>query len=108
MNALPFFAAAKHNTYWAFFRRIPGYPRVDQNNSYLITRLDGAVLDAKPWVDSRQALCQHSTSDIKAQSVEKAAGECMWQHHVEVSPCLAICFAVSCCVVLLQKEGCAS
>jgi hypothetical protein len=30
-------------------RQIPGYPKVDRNNDYLIARFDGAVLDAKPW-----------------------------------------------------------
>ncbi|KAK9812844.1 hypothetical protein WJX72_004622 [[Myrmecia] bisecta] len=31
------------------YRQIPGYPRVDQDNDYLLARFDGAVLDAKPW-----------------------------------------------------------
>ncbi|XP_004297736.1 PREDICTED: uncharacterized protein LOC101314652 [Fragaria vesca subsp. vesca] len=33
----------------AFYRYIPGYPRVDAQNSYLITRYDGTVINAKPW-----------------------------------------------------------
>ncbi|RAL53571.1 hypothetical protein DM860_012186 [Cuscuta australis] len=33
----------------AYYRYIPGYPRVDAQNSYLITRYDGAVINAKPW-----------------------------------------------------------
>ena len=30
-------------------RHIPGYPKIDQRNSYLIGRFDGVVLDGKPW-----------------------------------------------------------
>ena len=33
----------------AFYRYIPGYPRVDAQNSYLITRYDGSVINAQPW-----------------------------------------------------------
>lgn len=30
-------------------RQIPGYPRIDRENDYLLARMDGAVLDGKPW-----------------------------------------------------------
>ena len=30
-------------------RQIPGYPKVDRDNDYLMARFDGAVLDGKPW-----------------------------------------------------------
>jgi hypothetical protein len=33
----------------AYYRYIPGYPRIDACNSYLITRYDGTIIDAKPW-----------------------------------------------------------
>ncbi|XP_058097891.1 uncharacterized protein LOC131242928 isoform X2 [Magnolia sinica] len=33
----------------AYYRNIPGYPRVDANNPYLITRYDGNVINAQPW-----------------------------------------------------------
>lgn len=33
----------------AYYRYIPGYPRVDANNPYLITRYDGIVVNAQPW-----------------------------------------------------------
>ncbi|CAN4115145.1 unnamed protein product [Withania somnifera] len=33
----------------AYYRCIPGYPRVDAQNSYLITRYDGTVINAQPW-----------------------------------------------------------
>ncbi|KAK4261924.1 hypothetical protein QN277_004858 [Acacia crassicarpa] len=35
--------------YPAYYRYIPGYPRVDADNSYLISRYDGAVINAQPW-----------------------------------------------------------
>ncbi|XP_010258693.1 PREDICTED: uncharacterized protein LOC104598359 isoform X2 [Nelumbo nucifera] len=33
----------------AYYRYIPGYPRVDAHNPYLITRYDGIVINAQPW-----------------------------------------------------------
>lgn len=33
----------------AFHRYIPGYPNVDAQSSYLITRYDGTVINAQPW-----------------------------------------------------------
>ncbi|KAF4358604.1 hypothetical protein F8388_021128 [Cannabis sativa] len=33
----------------AYYRYIPGYPRVDAKNPYLITRYDGNVINAQPW-----------------------------------------------------------
>ena len=33
----------------AYYHYIPGYPRVDAQNPYLITRYDGTVINAQPW-----------------------------------------------------------
>ncbi|KAG8071553.1 hypothetical protein GUJ93_ZPchr0006g43317 [Zizania palustris] len=33
----------------AYYQYIPGYPRIDACNNYLITRYDGTIIDAKPW-----------------------------------------------------------
>ncbi|XP_050232417.1 uncharacterized protein LOC126681080 [Mercurialis annua] len=33
----------------ACYRYIPGYPKVNAHNSYLITRYDGTVINAQPW-----------------------------------------------------------
>ncbi|KAL4303129.1 hypothetical protein GQ457_10G018740 [Hibiscus cannabinus] len=33
----------------AYYRYIPGYPRVNAQNTYLITRYDGTVINAQPW-----------------------------------------------------------
>ncbi|CAL5350677.1 unnamed protein product [Camellia sinensis] len=33
----------------AYYRYIPGYPRVDIHNSDLVTRYDGTVINAQPW-----------------------------------------------------------
>ncbi|XP_052144257.1 uncharacterized protein LOC127763560 [Oryza glaberrima] len=41
----------------AYYRYIPGYPKIDACNNYLITRYDGTIIDAKPWQlggDSRE------------------------------------------------------
>lgn len=39
----------------AYYRYIPGYPRVDAHNSYLITRYDGTVINAQPWGNGKDA-----------------------------------------------------
>lgn len=39
----------------AYYRFIPGYPRVDAHNSYLITRYDSTVINAQPWADGSDA-----------------------------------------------------
>ncbi|KAH0683935.1 hypothetical protein KY285_021413 [Solanum tuberosum] len=33
----------------AYYHYIPGYPRVDPQNSHLITRYDGTMINAQPW-----------------------------------------------------------
>ncbi|KAG8648931.1 hypothetical protein MANES_08G053300v8 [Manihot esculenta] len=33
----------------AYYRYIPGYPRVDAHNTYLTARYDGTVINAQPW-----------------------------------------------------------
>lgn len=33
----------------AYYRYMPGYPRVNAQNPYLITRYDGSVINAQPW-----------------------------------------------------------
>lgn len=33
----------------AYYRYIPGYPRVDARNSYLITRYDSTIINGQPW-----------------------------------------------------------
>ncbi|KAG0484494.1 hypothetical protein HPP92_008399 [Vanilla planifolia] len=33
----------------AYYQYIPGYPRIDNGNSYLITRYDSVVINAQPW-----------------------------------------------------------
>lgn len=33
----------------AHYQYIPGYPRVDTQNSYLITRYDSTIINAQPW-----------------------------------------------------------
>lgn len=33
----------------AYYQNIPGYPRVDASNSYLITRSDDIIINARLW-----------------------------------------------------------
>lgn len=33
----------------AFYRYIPGYPRINAQNPYLITRYDGTIINGQPW-----------------------------------------------------------
>ncbi|KAF5779484.1 putative SET domain-containing protein [Helianthus annuus] len=47
----------------AYYRYIPGYPRVDARNPYLITRYDGTVINGQPWGtggETREAWTQSS------------------------------------------------
>ncbi|XP_078440463.1 C5orf35 [Wolffia australiana] len=38
----------------AYYRNIPGYPKIDAQNSYLITRYDGLIVNAQPWARGGQ------------------------------------------------------
>ncbi|KAI4373143.1 hypothetical protein MLD38_011302 [Melastoma candidum] len=52
----------------AYYRYIPGYPRVDAQNPYLITRYDGTVINAQPWGvggETRQVWTGHSLTDAR-------------------------------------------
>ncbi|KAF2289366.1 hypothetical protein GH714_035420 [Hevea brasiliensis] len=39
----------------AYYRYIPGYPRVDAHNTYLTARYDGTVINAQPWGSGGEA-----------------------------------------------------
>ncbi|KAJ9181058.1 hypothetical protein P3X46_009229 [Hevea brasiliensis] len=39
----------------AYYRYIPGYPRVDAHNTYLTARYDGTVINARPWGSGGEA-----------------------------------------------------
>ncbi|XP_027914604.1 uncharacterized protein LOC114174061 [Vigna unguiculata] len=52
----------------AYYRYIPGYPKVDALNPYLITRYDGNVINAQPWGcggDNRELWNGWKTGEIK-------------------------------------------
>ncbi|KAG5008508.1 hypothetical protein JHK85_027050 [Glycine max] len=52
----------------AYYRYIPGYPKVDTLNPYLITRYDGNVINAQPWGsggDNRELWNGRKTGEIK-------------------------------------------
>ncbi|XP_027360893.1 uncharacterized protein LOC113869011 isoform X2 [Abrus precatorius] len=53
----------------AYYRYIPGYPKVDAQNPYLITRYDGNVINAQPWGfggDNRELWNGRKIGEIKA------------------------------------------
>lgn len=64
----------------AYYRYIPGYPRVDAQNPYLITRYDGTVINAQPWGsggESREVWDGLTVPEIKpnVQSIEKGSDQ---------------------------------
>lgn len=48
----------------AYYRYIPGYPRIDVCNNYLITRYDGTIIDAKPWCFGGETRALWDGSDL--------------------------------------------
>ncbi|KAL1196732.1 hypothetical protein V5N11_024553 [Cardamine amara subsp. amara] len=63
----------------AFYRYIPGYPNVDEQNSHLITRYDGSVINAQPWGlggESREvwnSSCKMAESRTDAKTAENGS-----------------------------------
>lgn len=67
----------------AYYRYIPGYPRVDAENPYLITRYDGTVINANSWGyggDTREVWDGVTVSEIRpgGQSIEKGSDR-LWR-----------------------------
>lgn len=63
----------------AYYRYIPGYPRVDAQNPYLITRYDGTVINPQPWGlggETREVWNGLNAQEIntKVQNGEKGRG----------------------------------
>lgn len=67
----------------AYYRYIPGYPRVDAQNPYLITRYDGTVINAQPWgvgADAREVWDGSTVSDIRSSSqVTEKGSDRLWK-----------------------------
>ncbi|CAK7337997.1 unnamed protein product [Dovyalis caffra] len=62
----------------AYYRYIPGYPKVNAQNPYLITRYDGTVINAQPWGsggESREVWDGLTMPEIRpsVQSIEKGS-----------------------------------
>ncbi|KAE8022991.1 hypothetical protein FH972_008748 [Carpinus fangiana] len=67
----------------AYYRYIPGYPRVDAQNPYLITRYDGSVINAQTWGfggETREVWDGRSMAEFKPdiEGVEKGS-ERFWK-----------------------------
>lgn len=69
--------------YPAYYRYIPGYPRVDAQNPYLISRYDGAVINAQPWGlggDKREAWNGIKMADVKPDlKVSEKGSDRVWK-----------------------------
>ncbi|XP_030457082.1 uncharacterized protein LOC115677965 [Syzygium oleosum] len=67
----------------AYYRYIPGYPRVDAQNPYLITRYDGTVINAQPWGaggDAREVWDGSSAMDINPNMQNnESASDRVWK-----------------------------
>lgn len=62
----------------AYYRYIPGYPRVDAQNPYLITRYDGNVINAQPWGvggEDREVWTGSVTRDVDNRPMMQGKGE---------------------------------
>ena len=62
----------------ALRRRIPGYPRIDRGNDYLMARFDGAVLDAQPWGRGDAVPLPPSAVHLQTHTMAR------WQQQLEV------------------------
>lgn len=58
----------------AYYQYIPGYPRVDLQNPYLITRYDGTVINAQPWGNGGETREVWDGSSIQEPSTLNAEG----------------------------------
>lgn len=59
----------------AYYQYIPGYPRVDAKNPYLVTRYDGTVINAQPWGiggETREIWDGFSVSEVRSNAQEGA------------------------------------
>ncbi|OMO60145.1 hypothetical protein CCACVL1_24369 [Corchorus capsularis] len=67
----------------AYYQYIPGYPRVDAQNTYLITRYDGTVINAQPWGyggETRQLWDGSTTADVKPKTeVTEQGSDRLWK-----------------------------
>ncbi|XP_027153694.1 uncharacterized protein LOC113753674 [Coffea eugenioides] len=67
----------------AYYQYIPGYPRVDAQNSYLITRYDGTIINAQPWGaggESHEVWNGSSVSESRPKvEVTGKGSDRMWQ-----------------------------
>ncbi|KAL5070808.1 hypothetical protein RYX36_021695 [Vicia faba] len=67
----------------AYYRYIPGYPKVGAQNPYLITRYDGNVINAQPWGsggDKRELWNGRNTVEVKPDTkVAEKGSDRVWK-----------------------------
>ncbi|KAA3482651.1 SET domain-containing protein 9 [Gossypium australe] len=64
----------------SYYQYIPGYPRVDARNRYLITRYDGIVIDAQPWGyggETREIWDSSTMQDTRPDTDETMLGKAL-------------------------------
>ncbi|TYI94674.1 hypothetical protein E1A91_D02G221600v1 [Gossypium mustelinum] len=70
----------------SYYRYIPGYPRVDARNRYLITRYDGIVIDAQPWGyggETREIWDSSTMQDTRPDTDETMLGKALENNALE-------------------------
>lgn len=66
----------------AYYRYIPGYPRVNVQNPYLITRYDGLVINAQPWGaggESREVWAGLGVPEARRNLREEKGSDRFWK-----------------------------
>jgi hypothetical protein len=67
----------------AYYRYIPGYPKVAAQNPYLITRYDGNVINAQPWGsggDKRELWNGRNVGEVKSDAkVAEKGSDKIWK-----------------------------
>lgn len=73
----------------AYYRYIPGYPRIDTCNNYLITRYDGTIIDAKPWRlggETREIWDGSDLVDYNAMPPKSSENNSNWAWRMLIKP----------------------
>jgi len=63
------------------YRYMPGYPKVDVDNGFLISRYDGLVVDGKPWGkgEDKREWWDGCNSDVQEPNPERRPPLSFWQ-----------------------------
>lgn len=65
----------------AHYPYIPGYPRIDGNNPYLVTRYDGTIINSQPWGmggDNREFWDGKTNAQVKI-TIPETSSDRLWK-----------------------------